>query len=631
MGNVSVVLTNDPGEPEEANKKMSKCHVFEPKDVHCGIWQDAPNPRCHASFGDRGTTASVSCFGNLVQMSQFLGAGRSGVFSMDHKLTWEPYLVCGRAEHLESLAKSQASPSFGLRLPEKYSPQQPPGVKWVNWRWPRYEWDTKTTGVKAHCQWVIHNGTVLQQVVLKNSSETPTDDIRFQVGREALIRDLDYLDDSYSFNDSNREGYYRLKGPNNLGWITVHELDPSDPGNEPSGNDSISRSYTKTSQESLVPDRMDQTPHINQESSAKQNDVPTVLRGASSEDLAKPLHSGNSQAVEWFPRPGHSAPIPGTSRANLSTYAQDHHLEFVGKEIDVTESRRHPHFSTGAEAEAAIPVKKSVDRPGHIEDTWSAKKPHSVASVTAFYCNGQAKEVKEGTIWTEGIPGKTPEIEFGVLEIVMGYKLVVLPDSKVHWRNFLITTEEADVSNILREETVRIWGESENAYSSLCQLGLSMVDPDETTGNAPSQENYSKSEDDATSDASNTRIRRESTPDLKDSQNGPGLGQTSNSKADPSPRPVLASPKGSPGKSSPKNQIEYMAWRHLEHILSVCAIPLLPCTLFDDAEGSKLHGSAVDGEIIALTCGDMSGHRICTSASLYVPYARHPNTGTATN
>lgn len=50
-------------------------------------------------------------------------------------------------------------------------------------------------------------------------------------------------------------------------------------------------------------------------------------------------------------------------------------------------------------------------------------------------------------------------------------------------------------------------------------------------------------------------------------------------------------------------KIEYLAWRHLEHILSVCAIPL---STLDSKETP----------LVALTCGDMSGHRICTSASL---------------
>lgn len=116
--------------------------MFEPKDQHCGIWNDAPNKKCHASFGDQGTTASVSCYGDLIQMSQFLGAGHSGVFSIDHEPTSKPYFITGRANDLNDLAKQSSGRgirSFGLTLPTKFLPDQTPEVKWVNWKWPRYE------------------------------------------------------------------------------------------------------------------------------------------------------------------------------------------------------------------------------------------------------------------------------------------------------------------------------------------------------------------------------------------------------------------------------------------------------------------------------------------------------------
>lgn len=116
--------------------------MFEPIDQHCGIWNDAPNKECHASFGDQGTTASVSCYGDLIQMSQFLGAGHSGVFSIDQNSTAEPYLIASRAGDLNDLAKlgsGRSSQSFGLILPRQFLPDQIPEVKWVNWKWPRYE------------------------------------------------------------------------------------------------------------------------------------------------------------------------------------------------------------------------------------------------------------------------------------------------------------------------------------------------------------------------------------------------------------------------------------------------------------------------------------------------------------
>jgi hypothetical protein len=56
--------------------------------------------------------------------------------------------------------------------------------------------------------------------------------------------------------------------------------------------------------------------------------------------------------------------------------------------------------------------------------------------------------------------------------------------------------------------------------------------------------------------------------------------------------------------------LDYATRRNLEHILSVCAIPVPLEPVWDNPK-------VVEPEpAIALTCGDMSGHRVCISASL---------------
>lgn len=132
-------LTTVQGHTKTTGLQDPAHQLFEPKDQHCGIWEDSPNKESHASLGDQGTTASVSCFGDLMQMSQFLGAGSSGVFSIDHDFTDEPYLIVGRAEDLNKLRSGADNLSFGLHLPSRFLPDQVPKTKWVNWRWPRYE------------------------------------------------------------------------------------------------------------------------------------------------------------------------------------------------------------------------------------------------------------------------------------------------------------------------------------------------------------------------------------------------------------------------------------------------------------------------------------------------------------
>lgn len=64
--------------------------IFVPKEGHYGVWEKSPNKERHVSFGDNGTTASANCVGDLIQISQYLGAGRSGVFTIDQCSTPEP-------------------------------------------------------------------------------------------------------------------------------------------------------------------------------------------------------------------------------------------------------------------------------------------------------------------------------------------------------------------------------------------------------------------------------------------------------------------------------------------------------------------------------------------------------------
>lgn len=60
-------------------------------------------------------------------------------------------------------------------------------------------------------------------------------------------------------------------------------------------------------------------------------------------------------------------------------------------------------------------------------------------------------------------------------------------------------------------------------------------------------------------------------------------------------------------------KLNYRLWRNLEHILSVCSIPVA-----QHFAANTSHGAARNIYPIALTCGDIASHRIVTKASLYV-------------
>lgn len=89
--NDSGASDSDDSQPEATSSSTADTRrIFVPEDKYCGIWHNSPNKERHASFGDDGTTASASCFGELVQMSQYLGVGHSGVFTLDQPSTDEP-------------------------------------------------------------------------------------------------------------------------------------------------------------------------------------------------------------------------------------------------------------------------------------------------------------------------------------------------------------------------------------------------------------------------------------------------------------------------------------------------------------------------------------------------------------
>lgn len=90
-------------------------------------------------------------------------------------------------------------------------------------------------------------------------------------------------------------------------------------------------------------------------------------------------------------------------------------------------------------------------------------------------------------------------------------------------------------------------------------------------------------------------------------------------------RPMLSGPRYkelafsvSPSSSS-SPFMDFLIRRNLEHVLSVCCIPVSEEPMWDfDEKGNKIVDPAVmeDERAIAITCGDISGHHMLTSASL---------------
>lgn len=544
--------------------------VFVPKDEHCAMWHSSPNSGCHASFGDEGTTASVSCYGHLVQMSRYLGVGNSGMFSMNQRSSEEPYRICERAEQLHSLSRRKGDIlSFGLGLSPKFCPNQPPQIKWVNQRWPRYEYDTQLPNVKACIQWIVHKGVVLQQLFLENSSDHPVD-FQFVLPRDICIQDLNDLHPDYQYCSFNEEeDFMSVPGPNGYGLVYVRDM-------------GMQRRDFK----------------FKGDASSSEDDSVTMPQA--------PIRTQPSKF--WLARTlNRDLPLDNTLKATGS-------------------ARRDPK------------IVKMTD--GHI------KNSSFVAALINPFVGGRAFKVQnDGDPWHElTLEGKhqgSHGMVNGTLEIVVAYKLAFLQGGDFNWKSLLVPANEANVSRILREETKRVWEGAE--LPSMCSLGLSLG------GVMDSVTCFSKCTFEGHDEISNAKLEgKDTSSDHIDVRVEPNTTVDTGVKRKLSPRktdysgntPDGAQRQSSPGfsgsslpsgaptqESSHTSHIEYGAWRHLEYILSVCAIPVpyttspgdhskqepgLPCTSPPASWEDEVEN---DDTPVALTCGDMSGHLICTSAS----------------
>lgn len=159
-----------------------------------------PCANSFASFGDQGTTASVTSYGRLMQMTKFLGVGRSGFFSADHYGTPEPGSIQDRAECLMELSTSEWR-GIGLR----HSIEEKPELDFICARWPQFTF--KRDGYSVKVKYFTYDGTIFQQFVVetKYHGDHPEGmDLsrisEWEMDKDIHIRDLDWEDEKYSFN-----------------------------------------------------------------------------------------------------------------------------------------------------------------------------------------------------------------------------------------------------------------------------------------------------------------------------------------------------------------------------------------------------------------------------------------------
>ncbi|KAJ4387730.1 hypothetical protein N0V93_008329 [Gnomoniopsis smithogilvyi] len=228
---------------------------------------------------------------------------------------------------------------------------------------------------------------------------------------------------------------------------------------------------------------------------------------------------------------------------------------------------------------------------------------NSIIAVTGLFLNGSATQFNaEGRLQRSiTLSGKAPSTSHSSADFAQftaAFKLMHLPRSKAHFRNFLISSEDVDVDNILKAAKKDATPPFDLSTISLDEVPLQTS----TTGATEFTSRNATLGDEKS-------MHQENGSEKIGGAEGPRL---------PTASRTIGFPSSVPAKSSPESHIEFVTWRHLEHILGVCAIPLVTPRLWEDPFKVEIPEN-MPGDVvpIALTCGDLSGHRICHSASFF--------------
>jgi hypothetical protein len=161
-------------------------------------WEPAPNPKSHFSIGDQGATASINAYGQLILFRNFLGVEPAGFIALEQlyesiAATKFDHCRAERAKQLEWMSRNPlpiGETAFGLKFPSLEIGKELPRLSLLRYRWPRYQYRTDKWELDIH--WMIHDGHLLQQCIVRNLEPSPLD-IEFEFcnpGSSMVVRDL---------------------------------------------------------------------------------------------------------------------------------------------------------------------------------------------------------------------------------------------------------------------------------------------------------------------------------------------------------------------------------------------------------------------------------------------------------
>lgn len=192
----------------------------------------------YTSFGNEGTTASVNIYGQIMQISRFLGVGRCGFFSVDPPGLAEPCLIQWRAEELANLYGGSPVPlalyfdnesGGGYPVEVLDALKRPMHLDFVHDRWPRFtsrpsknfEYFTITV------QHFAHEGTVFERVrleTIEGAIQMFSKTKYWYMSPDWRIRELEFTDWNYEFNEEDfSKNYSHFLGPHGFSLVVIHE------------------------------------------------------------------------------------------------------------------------------------------------------------------------------------------------------------------------------------------------------------------------------------------------------------------------------------------------------------------------------------------------------------------------
>lgn len=525
------------GEPDRRTASASSADF--------STWESPPNPLCSASFGDQGTTATVNSYGILMQFGDYLGTGRSGMFTADHDFVEEPYQIVGRTEELDEITKqsSFSHRSYGLSLDGvALQSNQAPKLSWRHWRWPCYEYGPgkfSDPNTSLTVEWMVHDKTLLQRCTLENSS-TEASEVEISFLKHLRIRDLDHTGgyngsrfDTEASTFNSKAAIQSGPGPCNYSWIWRAPYS------------SVEAQQQRNEKEQPACESQLQT-------HTKDNDSKPAVQVLNSSNSITSEMGSKSSTAEWqtktylqYFRPP-PPPLPPSSDET---------------DVDIEASE--------------IPLEDENPNPER-----EPNNPSAVTVVAAVFVNGAPKKFESGQnfsspqTWIETWQERNEDslLTQRSIEIIVAYRMLLLPLTEVDWHNLVIPKMHVGMDDFMS----LVSPNSQQLFS----IDLSNVPSGSLSDNDRMNDGHPGDQASRT-----TRC-------------APSRGNGSLFRAEQL--------SGIPS-DSPSDHLRYVTWRNLEHILSVCAIPV----------GTSINYKYDDGiPPIALTCGDMSLHRVCNSASL---------------